>query len=337
MECLENPRRLACQPPGSRLPSTRQRLPSTRLMRRQPVRQRSRRPAGNPARLPSPKQREIHPPAGPSPVAVSDSVDIQKRAPDGRQHLTTRQVAAQETRSPPARSRRGETGSSACTDPQRPAEPQAKAVPAAPGKPSVSEMKDVPKTAPGMIVIEGDTGPIKAKEPHQGGSPPDGGDDSGRRGGGGGGGGGFHKRLGPVDFGASLKAGIAGGQEEPGDRDAVHDREQRPGTGNSDLSLPDFRPRSHQPLDRHADHADGGDRRRGDLAVDVRCASALHPDAHGGRGRRPARRADPQRGRQGIAAQQRKRVPDARRPAATALVPDIGHAARLSRRADGAL
>lgn len=79
------------------------------------------------------------------------------------------------------------------------------------GKPSVSEMKDVPKAAPGMIVIEGDTGPIKAREPHQGGSPPNGGTEDGRRGGGGGGGGGgaFHKRLGPVDFGASLRAGLS--------------------------------------------------------------------------------------------------------------------------------
>ncbi len=104
--------------------------------------------------------------------------------------------------------------------PQRPAEPQAKAAPAAPGtpgapsapgtpaSPKTSEMKDVPKT-PGMIIIEGDTGPIKAKEPHQGGGSPPSDDDSGRRGGGGGGGGGvFHKRLGPVDFGASLKAGL---------------------------------------------------------------------------------------------------------------------------------
>ncbi|WP_425277645.1 type I secretion system permease/ATPase [Mesorhizobium amorphae] len=112
---------------------------------------------------------------------------------------------------------------------QRPAEPLAKAAPGAPRtpgapgtpgspgapgspgtpvSPKTSEMKDVPKT-PGMIVIEGDTGPIKAKEPHQGGGSPPRDDDSGRRGGGGGDGGGvFHKRLGPVDFGASLKAGL---------------------------------------------------------------------------------------------------------------------------------
>jgi len=90
--------------------------------------------------------------------------------------------------------------------PQRPAEPQAKVAPETPEKPSISEMKDVPK-APGVITIEGDTGPIKAKDPGQGGLPPVS-DDNGRRGGGGGGGGVFHKRLGPVDFGASLKAGL---------------------------------------------------------------------------------------------------------------------------------
>ncbi|MBZ9795352.1 type I secretion system permease/ATPase [Mesorhizobium sp. ES1-4] len=91
-------------------------------------------------------------------------------------------------------------------EPQRTHEPQAKAAPDNPGQSSAPEMKDVPK-APGTITIEGDTGPIKAKEPHQGGSPPGGVDDNGRRGGGGGGGA-FHKRLGPVDFGAALKAGM---------------------------------------------------------------------------------------------------------------------------------
>ncbi|OBQ83648.1 protease/lipase ABC transporter permease/ATP-binding protein [Mesorhizobium sp. WSM3873] len=90
--------------------------------------------------------------------------------------------------------------------PQRPAEPQAKVAPDEPAKPSVTEMKDAAKS-PGMITIEGDTGPIKTQ---QGGSPPGGVDDKGRRGGGGGGGGGaFHKRLGPVDFGASLRAGLS--------------------------------------------------------------------------------------------------------------------------------
>ncbi|AZO09633.1 MULTISPECIES: type I secretion system permease/ATPase [unclassified Mesorhizobium] len=86
-------------------------------------------------------------------------------------------------------------------------EPQTKAAPEIPAKPLVCEMKDVPKAAPGMVTIEGDTGPIKARQPHHGGSPPGGVDDNGRRGGGGGGGG-FHKRLGPVDFGAALKAGL---------------------------------------------------------------------------------------------------------------------------------
>lgn len=87
------------------------------------------------------------------------------------------------------------------------AEQQAKFAPDAPAKPSATEMKDAPKS-PGMITIEGDTGPIKAREPVPGGAPPGGVDDSGRRGGGGGGGGTFHKRLGPIDFGAALKAGM---------------------------------------------------------------------------------------------------------------------------------
>ncbi|RWE30097.1 MAG: type I secretion system permease/ATPase [Mesorhizobium sp.] len=92
-------------------------------------------------------------------------------------------------------------------DPRGRVEPQTKAAPEIPAKPLVCEMKDVPKAAPGMVTIEGDTGPIKARQPHHGGSPPGGVDDNGRRGGGGGGGG-FHKRLGPVDFGAALKAGL---------------------------------------------------------------------------------------------------------------------------------
>lgn len=67
-----------------------------------------------------------------------------------------------------------------------------------------AETKDKTST-PGMVVIDGDGGPIKA-EPRS----PDKGDPSGGGGGGGnkGGGGVFHKRLGPVDFSASLKAGL---------------------------------------------------------------------------------------------------------------------------------
>ncbi|MGF6254955.1 type I secretion system permease/ATPase [Ensifer sp. LBL] len=57
----------------------------------------------------------------------------------------------------------------------------------------------------GMVVIEADRGPIKveARSPDKGGGSSD-----GKGGGGGGGGGAFHKRLGPVDFSASLRAGI---------------------------------------------------------------------------------------------------------------------------------
>jgi ATP-binding cassette subfamily C protein len=59
------------------------------------------------------------------------------------------------------------------------------------------------KSPEGMITIDGDRGPVKAKEhlPHDGGSS------GGGKGRSGGGGGAFHKRLGPVDFAASLKAG----------------------------------------------------------------------------------------------------------------------------------
>ena len=77
-------------------------------------------------------------------------------------------------------------------------------------KPSVetkAEVKD--KTSiPGMVVIDGDRGPIKAepRSPDKGGSS--GGGGGGGHGGGGGGGGVFHKRLGPVDFSAPLKAGL---------------------------------------------------------------------------------------------------------------------------------
>ncbi|MDX8512180.1 type I secretion system permease/ATPase [Mesorhizobium captivum] len=90
--------------------------------------------------------------------------------------------------------------------PQRTAGPKAKAVPETPQKPS--EMKDVPKS-PGMITIDGDTGPVVARQRTSDGGDPPRGDDNGRRGGGGGGGGAFHKRLGPVDFSRALKAGLS--------------------------------------------------------------------------------------------------------------------------------
>jgi ATP-binding cassette subfamily C protein len=74
------------------------------------------------------------------------------------------------------------------------------------GEPSKSEMKDKP-ILPG-IVIEGDRGPLIAKEKLPDGGGPSGGDKHRGGGGGGGGGGVFHKRLGPVDFSGSLKAGL---------------------------------------------------------------------------------------------------------------------------------
>ncbi|MGE6781625.1 type I secretion system permease/ATPase [Ensifer adhaerens] len=75
------------------------------------------------------------------------------------------------------------------------------------GKPvawPTAEMKE--RYSPsGMVVIEADRGPIKAeaRSPDKGGGSSD-----GKGGGGGGGGGVFHKRLGPVDFSASLSAGL---------------------------------------------------------------------------------------------------------------------------------
>ena len=74
------------------------------------------------------------------------------------------------------------------------------------GKPvawPTAEMKE--RYSPsGMVVIEADRGPIKAEAR----SPDKGGGSSDGKGGGGGGGGVFHKRLGPVDFSASLTAGL---------------------------------------------------------------------------------------------------------------------------------
>ncbi|GAB4353857.1 MAG: type I secretion system permease/ATPase [Oricola sp.] len=63
----------------------------------------------------------------------------------------------------------------------------------------------------GARTIEGDTGPVKTREAEAGSGGPGGGQ-SGNGGGGGGGNDGrgrFHKRLGPVDFSRSLKAGLA--------------------------------------------------------------------------------------------------------------------------------
>ena len=67
------------------------------------------------------------------------------------------------------------------------------------------------KSKPVGKIIDADNGPIKAREKLPDAKGPNGGDIDGGKGGGGGGGGGdgvFHKRLGPVDFSASLKAGL---------------------------------------------------------------------------------------------------------------------------------
>lgn len=80
-----------------------------------------------------------------------------------------------------------------------------------PQGPAKTEMKDT--SMPVGKVIDADNGPIKPKEKLPEAKGPSGGDiDSGGSGGGGGGGGGsggvFHKRLGPIDFSASLKIGL---------------------------------------------------------------------------------------------------------------------------------
>lgn len=67
------------------------------------------------------------------------------------------------------------------------------------------------KSKPVGKIIDADNGPIKAREKLPDAKGPNGGDIDGGKGGGGGGGGGdgiFHKRLGPVDFSASLKTGL---------------------------------------------------------------------------------------------------------------------------------
>jgi ATP-binding cassette subfamily C protein len=80
---------------------------------------------------------------------------------------------------------------------ERAAEPEIEVQP----KPSVAQPAEA-KGPEGMVTIDGDTGPLRTegsvpdKQPTAGGGP------------GGGGGGKFHKRLEPVDFSASLKAGI---------------------------------------------------------------------------------------------------------------------------------
>ncbi|RWO41393.1 type I secretion system permease/ATPase [Mesorhizobium sp.] len=76
--------------------------------------------------------------------------------------------------------------------------------PSARVEPPTQEMKNKP-VLPG-VTIEGDRGPLLAREVPGGGGPTGTGKGSG--GGNGGGGGAFHKRLGPVDLSASLTAGL---------------------------------------------------------------------------------------------------------------------------------
>ena len=76
--------------------------------------------------------------------------------------------------------------------------------PSARVEPPTQEMKSKP-VLPG-VTIEGDRGPLLAREVPGGGGPT--GTGKGGGGGGGNGGGGFHKRLGPVDLSASLTAGL---------------------------------------------------------------------------------------------------------------------------------
>nr|WIE90436.1 type I secretion system permease/ATPase [Mesorhizobium sp. WSM4875] len=144
------------------------------------------------------------------PMPAAERQNIQANAAPPRPQPAAQRPAEPTLKPMPATERQNIQANAAPPRPQpaaqRPAEPQAKVAPDEPAKPSVTEMKDAAKS-PGIITIEGDTGPIKTQ---QGGSPPGGVDDKGRRGGGGGGGGGaFHKRLGPVDFGASLRAGLS--------------------------------------------------------------------------------------------------------------------------------
>ncbi|PBB34601.1 type I secretion system permease/ATPase [Mesorhizobium sp. WSM3868] len=145
----------------------------------------------------------------PKPMPAAERQNIQANAAPPRPQPAAQRPAEPTLKPMPAAERQNIQANAAPPRPQpaaqRPAEPQAKVAPDEPAKPSVTEMKDAAKS-PGMITIEGDTGPIKTQ---QGGSPPGGVDDKGRRGGGGGGGGAFHKRLGPVDFGASLRAGLS--------------------------------------------------------------------------------------------------------------------------------
>ena len=117
--------------------------------------------------------------------------------------------------------------------------------------------------------------------------------------------------AGPDQFRRQSQGRRPRGEEEPFGRDAVHPGQQRPGACHPGLSVPNLRPGADQPLARYAGDADRRHRRCGRPPIGARRHPPLHPDAHGRRGCRPARRTDSERSRTRLAAQQRPRIPDA--------------------------
>jgi ATP-binding cassette, subfamily C, bacterial len=150
-----------------------------------------------PNNTPSPGVQTKTSSAEAAPTAASTAKPAEVRAP------ARPEAAPAQGTTPPAPPRPAVEASNRNLPPREPESRLAEPAPSA-----KVEMKTEAAT-PGMVVIEGDRGPIKAKErlPDNGGSSTTGGK-GGPGGGGGGGGGVFHKRLGPVDFASSLKAGL---------------------------------------------------------------------------------------------------------------------------------
>ena len=187
--------------------------------------------------------------------------------------------------------------------------------------------RDVPqaKVGDGIKILEGDRGPVlidppSAEKPNTGGSGK--GSGSGR--------GTFHKRLGPVDFNASLKAGV----------NAVRHNLMivmlfTIASNVLVLAIPVYLFQISdrvltKPLDRHFDHADDRDRRRHRSAIHVRRIAAFRADAHCRRGCCSTWGADPERGITRFAARQWPGIPGAGRPSASSLVPCLQNAAVIS-------
>lgn len=159
----------------------------------------------SPARL-TPVERPAMPPERNTPA---------QRPPASAPAGTVPSVQAQPARhtapeapnsAPQAQTAPHEPNRTAAPDIVPPAPPTPELRVAEPQEPAEPEMKDL--AAPVAKVIDADNGPIKPKENLPGANGPAGGDIDGGRGGGGGGGV-FHKRLGPVDFSASLKTGLS--------------------------------------------------------------------------------------------------------------------------------